>query len=95
MEKNQKTMNIEKTIAINIPEGYRVMSDYEFLKAKGLVWAALDIVSEKMDDDDTADLLWPILQCAHDIFVEYKDTADLLYNVNRVDAIEVKRVNLP
>ncbi len=75
-------MEAKTAININVPENFKVMDDFEFLKIRELIRAALNIASDKMDEEDeTAELLWPILQCASDIFNRYKETPDILYSI--------------
>lgn len=74
-----------ETININLPKGYKdykIMTDFDYLKIRELTRTGLSIVSTKMDDDDeTAGLLWPIFQCASDIFDKHYNTPDALFRL--------------
>lgn len=75
------TKQAKRTITIEIPESFEVMGDFEFLKIRELIKTGLSIASDKIDEDEAAKLLWPILQCANDIFDQYKETPDVLYSI--------------
>lgn len=85
------TKQAKRTVTIEIPESYSVMGDFEFLKIRELIRTGLNIASDKMDEDDeTAKLLWPILQCASDIFDQYKETPDVLYSIREAENKQMK-----
>lgn len=70
----------KESVTINVPAG--VMDGMEYIKLERLAKTGLEIADNLLDEgDNTAKLLWPILQTISDLCDQYPGTDGLLFNV--------------
>jgi hypothetical protein len=74
----------KESVMVMIPAELKIMNDLDFLKIQRLIGTGLEIVSVKIDEkDETARLLWPILECACDLFNQHENTIDVLFKIGQ------------